>query len=105
MRSVVVVLPASMCALMPMLRYRSMGVTRGTWRLRRGGVRGGSPFRAGAFAVLSSCWVSLCGDSEPEMRERLVGFGHPVHFLALLDRAAAAFRGLEELGREPRAHR
>jgi hypothetical protein len=30
MRSVVVVLPASMCALMPMLRYRSMGVVRGT---------------------------------------------------------------------------
>ena len=29
MRSVVVVLPASMCALMPMLRYRSMGVVRG----------------------------------------------------------------------------
>jgi hypothetical protein len=30
MRSVVVVLPASMCALMPMLRYRSMGVDRAT---------------------------------------------------------------------------
>src|SRR6185437_16319381 len=29
MRSVVVVFPASMCALMPMLRYRSMGVTLG----------------------------------------------------------------------------
>jgi hypothetical protein len=30
MRSVVVVLPASMCALMPMLRYRSIGVVRAT---------------------------------------------------------------------------
>ena len=28
------------------------------------------------------------------MRERLVGFRHAVHFLALLHRAAAAFRGL-----------
>src|SRR5512141_590879 len=45
------------------------------------------------------------GLSEPEMRERLVGFRHPVYFLALLDRAAAAFGSLEQLGREPRAHR
>ena len=34
------------------------------------------------------------------MREGLVGLGHPVHFLALLDRAAAAFRRVDQLGRE-----
>jgi len=33
MRSVVVVFPASMCALMPMLRYRSIGVVRATMLL------------------------------------------------------------------------
>jgi hypothetical protein len=33
---------------------------------------------------------------EAEVRERLVGFGHAVHFVALLHRAAAAFDGLEQ---------
>src|SRR5687768_13119372 len=43
--------------------------------------------------------------SEPEMRERLVRFRHAVHFLALLHRAATAFRRIHELGRETLAHR
>src|SRR3990167_2497709 len=33
---------------------------------------------------------------EAEVRERLVGFGHAVHFIALLHGAAAAFAGLQE---------
>src|SRR6185437_6459391 len=64
-----------MCALMPMLRYRSMGVTRGMTA------------------------------SEAEVRERTVGLGHPVHFFALLDRTAAAFGPFEEFGGEPLTHR
>jgi hypothetical protein len=32
--------------------------------------------------------------------EGFVRFGHPVHFLAFFDGAAATFRGLEQLGRE-----
>src|SRR5215470_1449952 len=50
-----------------------------------------------------SPWTS--GLLEPEVRERLVGFRHPVHFLAFLDRAAAAFGCLEQLGGKPLAHR
>src|SRR5215471_9497573 len=42
---------------------------------------------------------------EPEVREGLVGFRHPVHFLAFLDRAAAALGRFEELGGEPLPHR
>src|SRR5215831_18464627 len=104
MRSVVVVLPASMCALMPMLRYRSMGVERGTLGVRRSDVRDGL---LSARTHSPSCdrrGSRLSGVLEPEVRERLVGFRHPVHFLALLHGAAAAFRSLEQLGREPRAH-
>src|SRR5262252_7919092 len=50
-----------------------------------------------------SPWTS--GLLEPEVREGLVGFRHPVHFLAFLDRAAAAFGCLEELRGKPLAHR
>src|SRR5512137_2865482 len=100
MRSVVVVLPASMCALMPMLRYRLMGVDRGTFRQRllrwREGIALAPP---GVLSVPDS------PASEPEMREGLVGLRHAVHFLALLDRAAAALGGLDELGGKALPHR
>src|SRR6266496_1660700 len=107
MRSVVVVLPASMCALMPMLRYRSMGVERGT-------MSGSSVWRRALSVSWAGCWGEVHAERrtldarpflEPEMREGLVGFGHAVHFLALLHRAAATFGRLEELRREPLAHR
>src|SRR5690606_7882000 len=39
------------------------------------------------------------------MRERLVGLGHAMRFLALLDRAAAALRRFEQFGRELARHR
>src|SRR5438067_1024767 len=77
MRSVVVVLPASMWALMPMLRYLSMGVVRGI-----------------SYHVL-----------KPKMRKGFIGFGHPVHFLALFDRPAAAFRRFQQFSGETLTHR
>src|SRR5678815_1867133 len=61
MRSVVVVFPASMCAEMPMFRYRSMGVFLGT-------------------AI----------SSEPVVGEGLVRFRHAMHLFPLLHRTAAA---------------
>src|SRR5690242_11128719 len=42
---------------------------------------------------------------ESEVRKRLVCFGHAVHFLALLYRAATPFGSLEQLGRQALAHR
>src|SRR5512135_118292 len=106
MRSVVVVLPASMCALMPMLRYRSMGVVRGTLSSARKTPLPDRCWAARGFrpVLLLSGLSGLSGFSEAEMRERLVGFRHAMHFLALLDRAAAALGGLEQLGREALTH-
>src|SRR5690606_36550771 len=43
--------------------------------------------------------------SETVVREGLVGFRHPVHFLALLHRRSAAFGGLEQLAGETLGHR
>src|SRR5574339_751813 len=79
MRSVVVVLPASMCAEMPMLRYRSMGVLRATMLTRV--------------------------PSEPVVGECLVGVRHAMDFLALLHGAAAPFGRLLQLAGEAHRHR
>src|SRR4029078_1110484 len=103
MRSVVVVLPASMCALMPMFRYRSIGVVRGTCVQPisdRSVVTAASAHSRPVVALFSF----VLRFSEAEVAERLVGFRHAVHFLALLDRAAAAFRGLHQLGGKALAH-
>src|ERR1700739_730134 len=77
MRSVVVVLPASMWAEIPIFRYRSMGV-----------------FLAIAFT-----------NSESEMGEGPVGLGHPVHFLALFHSATAPLRRLDQLAGQAQRHR
>src|SRR5918999_5962293 len=76
MRSVVVVLPASICAEMPMLRYRSIGV-----------------FLATAIS------------SEPVMRKGFVRFSHAMDLFALLHRTAAALGRFLQLAREPHGHR
>src|ERR1039458_5881747 len=76
MRSVVVVLPASMCAMMPMLR------TLSSWNSL--GMIEGLP------AVV---------------RERAVGLGHLMGVLALLERDALFLAGRQQLVREPYCHR
>src|SRR5258708_33076939 len=83
MRSVVVVLPASMCAMMPMLRYCAMGVVRAMLGLSGG--RGSARLPA-------------------VMGERLVGVGHLVGVFALLHGIAAAIEGIHQLGRELLGH-
>src|SRR6266480_6877009 len=126
MRSVVVVFPASMCAMMPMLRIRSSGVvlgiaflysakTRGDRGARRPGrsrsaiIGGRSTPRCRILCSRVPCWgtplacpygVSL----PPVMREGPVGFRHPVRVFLLLDRLALAFRGEDQLGGEPLRH-
>src|SRR5450432_1416171 len=105
MRSVVVVLPASMWALMPMFRYRSMGVVLATFFRCL-------PLFAAVYTYASrkslpahpSPLVDL-SRLEPEMREGLVRFGHAVHFLALFHRTAATFGCFQKLGREALPHR
>src|SRR5471030_1644464 len=75
MRSVVVVLPASICAAMPMLRYMLSGVTR---------------------AIL--CPLPAI------MREGAVGIGHLVGVFALLDGAAAIVGGVHQFARQAARH-
>src|SRR5579884_2799017 len=69
MRSVVVVLPASMCAMMPMLRVSSMGTVRAT----------------------------VVAPLPPVMGKGAVGLGHAVHILALLDGPAAVVGRVHQL--------
>src|SRR6266481_2297263 len=77
MRSVDVVFPASMCAMIPMLRVSSSLNTR---------------------AILSF-QVPLLRNSllPPVMRERLVRFRHAVHVFFLLHRPAARIRRIDQL--------
>src|SRR4029453_5499072 len=74
MRSVVVVFPASMCAMMPMFRVLSSGVVRG---MRAPG--------AGP------------GLLPPVMGERLVGVGHAVGVFLLLHCLPALVGGVDQL--------
>src|SRR4030095_6461899 len=89
---VVVVFRASICAEIPMFRYRSIGVFLG---MVMPTTQVAGPPRGSAY--LSS--------SEAEVRERLVRLGHAVHFLALLHRTAATFRGFHQFAREAQRHR
>src|SRR6185312_16313076 len=101
MRSVVVVFPASMCAEIPMFRYRSMGVARATvntplveglsGRIPRqpGGLQGGYP----PFTTLPAV---VC--------EGLVGLGHAVRIFALTDSGAATLSGIHQLVGETERH-
>jgi hypothetical protein len=47
--------------------------------------------------VVLPCLFSRPSNSEAEVAEGLVGFGHTVHFVTLLHGAATAFRGVEQL--------
>src|SRR5258706_1534932 len=78
MRSVTVVLPASMWAMIPMLRVRASG----TWRVT----------------------AAICPGLPLEMAEGLVGLGHLVGVLATLDGGAKPVRCIHELGSELLAH-
>src|SRR4051794_16115302 len=99
MRSVVVVLPASMWAMMPMLRYLSSGWLRA--------MTSNSNALAGLMRSPAKAGIQI------EFRDRLpavvaegaVRLGHPVRVLALLDRVAAIARRVHQLARQAAGHR
>src|SRR5437899_2549846 len=88
MRSVVVVLPASMWAMMPMFLQRSNGTVLGTiWICSFWGSL------KSAFSVFGSSLLA-CANSEQHrlpaiVREGLVSFSHTVHVFFLFDGRAA----------------
>src|SRR3569833_1335730 len=79
MRSVVVVLPASICAEIPIFRYRSIGVARATVVTKRSFGKG---WQKRLPAVVSEGLVGLC---------------HAVRVFALADSGAAVFGGIHQL--------
>src|SRR5208337_4561770 len=90
MRSVVVVFPASMWAMMPMFLQRSNGTVLGTtinsfW---------GSEI---SFWLLASSQKRVTSLLPPVMRERLVRFRHAMHVFFFLDGGAFSVRGVEQL--------
>src|ERR1700679_3627804 len=96
MRSVAVVFPASMCAMIPMFRQRFRGMVRATAvsSLRAPGPR--------LVQLLSQRAVSGPWPLGPRwlpavMRKGLVGLGHAVHIFLLLHRRAAPVGGIEQL--------
>src|SRR6266478_4962651 len=101
MRSVDVVFPASMCAIIPMLRVSSslnaLPIAPGTAFF--------SPARV-ATASLTPTTYSLLAPFLPAiMRERLVRFRHTMHVFLLLHRSAARVRRVNQLVRELVHHR
>src|SRR5215203_4489198 len=102
MRSVVVVLPASMCAMIPMLRV----LASWAWLLAIT-----SPLRFGPCAGVGDrpayprAAVAGGVPSPAVVREGLVGLGHLVRVLAALDRGTQAVARVEELVHEALGHR
>src|SRR6195952_2716653 len=102
MRSVVVVLPASMCAMMPMLRtlLRSVVMSTATESLF---LRVEKRLVCGRRTpALSAVFPSRC--SPAVVGEGLVGLGHLVGVLALLHSGTEAVGGIEDLVHQPLGH-
>src|SRR6476646_3276118 len=117
MRSVVVVLPASMWAMMPMLRVRASGYSRTSSPL--------PPFLVSCSVVATSIVLAGTAITRPPphqkpapgggsrvappspavVREGPVRLGHLVHVLASLHRGAGAVGGVHDLGDESLRHR
>src|SRR6476661_6536421 len=103
MRSVVVVLPASMCAMMPMLRtlLRSVVMSTATESLfLRGRKRLGCGRRTSVWGT-----VFPSRRSPAVVGEGLVGLGHLVGVLALLHSGTEAVGGVEDLVHQALGHR
>src|SRR6201981_354149 len=99
MRSVVVVLPASICAMMPMLRYRSRGVVRAMKATPP------VPREAGALKD-NGVSVVICLRRLPAVVQKgLIRIGHAMRILPPLDRGTAIVGGVEQLPRKPLLHR
>src|SRR4051812_9470115 len=101
MRSVVVVLPASMCAMIPMLRvlasWAALAITYSSSFGSTCGFRGSPGLRPAAGADERR--------SPAVVREGLVGLGHLVGVLAPLHGSTEAVAGVEQLVHEALGHR
>src|SRR3954447_21975326 len=102
MRSVVVVLPASMCAMMPMLRtlLRSVVMSTATESLF---LRGRSLVCGRRTSAPGAVFPSP--RSPAVVGEGLVGLGHLVGVLALLHSGTEAVGGVEDLVHQALGHR
>src|SRR3954447_11018127 len=112
MRSVVVVFPASICAMIPMLRVSASGNSR------IGSPDEPRPLIASAAWAISSSFFFVSrkttGSPRPSvllsdrlpavMGERAVRLGHAVHVLALLHCGARALKSIEQLARKLLRH-
>src|SRR6185503_2933652 len=101
MRSVVVVLPASMWAMIPMFRVRASGYSRMTRGLLPPPVR--LTVSRAACATFTSL-AAVATPLPPVVGERLVRFRHLVHVLASLDRRSLARRRVQQLRRQAVGH-
>src|SRR6187549_3613049 len=107
MRSVVVVLPASMCAMMPMLRtlLRSVVMSTATC-VQRSLSREVRRSRGDRACGRDQGAVTTTGPRSPAVvREGLVGLGHLVGVLALLHSGTQAVGGVEDLVHQALGHR
>src|ERR1700687_4036272 len=102
MRSVEVVFPASMCAMMPMLRVSASCALRAIADLPVP-----SPLKLENHPTDLMLPLFPCaGECLPAIvRERFVGFRHAMNVFLLLHRAAAAVRRVHQFFGQPVGHR
>src|SRR5215213_10671544 len=114
MRSVVVVLPASMCAMMPMLRtlVRSVVMSTATsqfllarWCQVLRTNRMGCPRGARSCRITAATGAPWRRRSPAVVREGLVGLGHLVGVLTTLHSGAEAVGGVQDLVHQALGHR
>src|ERR1039458_50816 len=100
MRSVVVVLPASMCAMIPMFRQRFRGIVRATVSISHSARRTlrviQIRFKQDGETLPIPC--SLYSALPAVVGECLVGLGHAVYIFLLLHRRTATIRSIKQLG-------
>src|SRR5215469_11880019 len=103
MRSVVVVFPASMCAIMPIFLQRSNGTVLGTtnsfWA-----PNSAVSSQPSAFSFINLCHPGrrtlprrICFFLPPVVCKRLICFRHAVHIFLLLDGGSTAVGRVEQL--------
>src|SRR3978361_1118382 len=106
MRSVVVVLPASMCAMIPMLRvlasWAALAITYSSFFGSACGFRGYNLWKRPGFPRAAGAGERT---SPAVVREGLVRLGHLVRVLAPLDGGTEAVARVEQLVHEALGHR
>src|SRR6185437_8436424 len=101
MRSVAVVFPASICAMIPMFRQRFNGTWRATFIPSIPLVVScASPTPTLSLLLFPEPWSLDPGRLPPVVRERLVRLSHAVHVFLLLHRRAAAIGRVQQFRRE-----